>query len=212
MSRRARSGNRKRYFIARPWGGIAIAGALALGLMQCPANAQTPAQPPAQGPTSAPPAPIDDAFGEEVTLTAKPIVFVTGKATWANAFQVLTDKFKSISVFLDKQNLKPAGSVMTIYTALHDKGFEFQAAVPLAEAPANLPRGSVTIGQSPAGKALKFVYRGSYDAMDMLYESITHFLDDKRIERQSMIVEEYVTDPVTTPEDKLVVNVFVLVK
>jgi effector-binding domain-containing protein len=212
MSHRTRSGKPSRYLITRPWGGIALATALALGLVQCPAIAQTPTQPPAQGPASAPPAPIDDAFGEEVTLTAKTIVFMTGKATWENAFPTLMEKFKAISAFLDKQSLKPAGSAMTIFTSVNDKGFQFQAAVPVAEAPANLPRGAIAVGQSPAGKAFRFVHRGTYDSMDMLYETITNFLDEKRIERPVPIVEEYVTDPVTTPEDKLVINVFVLVK
>jgi effector-binding domain-containing protein len=151
-------------------------------------------------------------FGEEVTLTAKPMVFVAGKATWAKAFPTLTEKFKLIAALLGKQQLKPAGPMTTIYTLLHDKGFEFQAAVALAEAPANLPRGEIKAGQSPAGKALKFVYRGSYDQMEMLYESIVHYFDEKRIERQGLIVEEYVTDPLTTAADKLVINVFVLVK
>jgi effector-binding domain-containing protein len=193
-------------------GGIAAAAVLALALVQFSASAQTPTQTPTQGATSAPPAADADVFGEEVTLTAKPVVLVAGKATWEMAFPTLIEKFKAIAALLDKQSLKPAGPMMTIYTALNDKGFEFQAAVPLAEAPANLPRGGVTVGQSPAGKALKFVYRGSYDAMDVLYESIVHFCDEKRIERLGLIVEEYITDPVTTPEDKLVVNVFVLVK
>jgi effector-binding domain-containing protein len=48
--------------------------------------------------------------------------------------------------------------------------------------------------------------------MDMLYETITNYLDGKRIERAGVFFEEYVTDPLSTPEDQLVVNVFVLVK
>jgi effector-binding domain-containing protein len=172
-----------------------------------PARAQTP-------PTAPEPAQKSGAeqFGEEVMLPGKPIVFVSGRASWDNAFQVLTERFKAIGAFLDRQKLKAAGPPMTIYTLVNDKGFEFQAAIPLAEAAANLPPGDFKAGQSPVGKALKFVHRGSYDSMDMLYESITNFLDEKRIERQGVFVEEYVTDPVTTPEDKLVVNVYVLVK
>ena len=184
------------------------AAVLAFGLVAPPISAQAP-PPPAQ---ESAPAPNADVFGEEVMLTGKPIVFIAGKATWESAFPTLKDKFKTISAFLDKQKLKPAGSPMTIYTLVTDKGFEFQTAVPLAEAPVNLPRGTVTAGQSPIGKAMKFVHRGSYDSMDMLYESIVHFLDEKRIEKQGLFVEEYLTDPTTTPEDKLVVNVFVLVK
>jgi effector-binding domain-containing protein len=165
----------------------------------------------AQMPTPEPLQPIE-VFAEEVILPAKTILFVTGKATWDNAYATLTGSFKSIASVHEKQKLQPTGLAMTIYTAVDNSGFSYQAAVPIAAAPADFPRGAVAIGQSPAGKALKFVYRGSFDAMDMLYESITHYIDEKRIERQGLFIEEYVTDPVTAPEDKLVVNVFVLVK
>jgi effector-binding domain-containing protein len=59
---------------------------------------------------------------------------------------------------------------------------------------------------------LQFVHRGSYDAMDTTYEAITNHLDEKRLESEDMFIEEYVTDPLKTPEDKLVVNVFVPLK
>ena len=144
-------------------------------------------------------------------LTAKTIAFITRNSTGDTDFETLIDRFKSVYGFLDKQSLKPAGPAMAIYTAVSATSFQFQVAVPVAEVPANLPRGGITVGQSPAGKALKFVHRGSYDLMEMLYEAIRNFLDEKRIERQGLFIEEYITDPLTTPEDKLVVNVFVMV-
>ena len=70
----------------------------------------------------------------------------------------------------------------------------------------------MAVGQSPAGKALKFVHRGSYDSMDNTYEAITNHLDAKRLEAQDVFVEEYETDLVTTPEGKLVVYVYVPIK
>jgi effector-binding domain-containing protein len=48
--------------------------------------------------------------------------------------------------------------------------------------------------------------------MDNTYEAITNHLDEKRLEAKDMFIEEYVTDPVTTADDKLVVNVFVPLK
>ena len=60
--------------------------------------------------------------------------------------------------------------------------------------------------------ALKFVHRGSYDAMDSTYEAITNYLDDKRLEAKDLFIEEYTTDPVKVDPDKLVVNVFVPIK
>jgi effector-binding domain-containing protein len=48
--------------------------------------------------------------------------------------------------------------------------------------------------------------------MDSTYEAITNYLDDKQLEAKDLFIEEYVTDPVTTPEDKLVVNIYVPIK
>ena len=101
---------------------------------------------------------------------------------------------------------------MTIYTSTDDTGFEFQAGIPVAEAPKGpLPDG-LMVGSSPDGRALKFIHRGSYDAMDSTYEAITNHLDEKKLEAKDSFIEEYVTDPLKTAEDKLVINVYVPLK
>jgi effector-binding domain-containing protein len=151
-------------------------------------------------------------FGEEFTLASKTIIFLKGNGTWDTAFETLLDAFKSLYSFLDKQGIKRDGPSMTIYTQADDTGFSFQAAVPIAEAPKDKPAGDIAVGESPSGRAFKFLHRGSYDSMDNTYEAITNFLDERRLEARDLFVEEYVTDPVTSPEDKLVVNVYVPVK
>jgi effector-binding domain-containing protein len=70
----------------------------------------------------------------------------------------------------------------------------------------------MSMGKSPDGKALKFVHRGSYDNMDNTYEAITNHLDDKKLEAKDTFIEEYITDPLKTQEDKLVINVYVPLK
>ena len=124
----------------------------------------------------------------------------------------LIDAFKSVYAYMDKQGLKRTGPSMTIYTQADDTGFQFQAAVPIEAAPKDAPKGDIETGTSPGGRALKFVHRGSYDSMDTTYEAITNYLDEKRLEAQDLFVEEYATDPVTTPEDKFVVTVYVPIK
>jgi effector-binding domain-containing protein len=170
------------------------------------AAAQNPAAP---APNTVKPA---DPFGEEVALTAKTIVAVKGTATWDNAYETLVEAFKTLYGFLDKQSIKPAGSAMTIYLSTDDTGFQFQAGVPIAEAPKEAPKGDISVAKSPEGKALKFIHRGSYDSMDSTYEAITNYLDEKKLEAKDLFVEQYVTDPRSTPEDKLVVEVYVPLK
>jgi effector-binding domain-containing protein len=101
---------------------------------------------------------------------------------------------------------------MTIFTQTDDTGFQFQAAVPIAEPPKNPPRGDIAIGQSPEGHALKFVHHGSYDELDNTYEAITNYLDEKRLEAKDLFIEQYETDPVTADAKKLTVDVLVLLK
>src|SRR4051812_42743665 len=188
---------------------------VALLVLAGPCLAQTSPSPPPPPPSAAPAAPQPkpgDAFGEEVTLTAKTIVLSKGSANWDSAFETLVETFKNVYGALQKQGLKAAGPPMTIYTATDDTGFEYQAGLPVSEEPKTPLEGGLAVGKSPEGKALKFIHRGSYDAMDSTYEAITNYLDEKRLEARDLFVEFYVTDPLTTPEDSLVIEVYVPIK
>jgi effector-binding domain-containing protein len=150
-----------------------------------------------------------DPFGQEVKLSPKTIVYVSGSGTWDKAYDVLIEAFKKVNAYLDGAGLKASGPAMTIYTSTDDSGFDFKAAVPLAEAPKPPPGKEIAVGQSPDGKVLKFVHRGSYDEMNQTYEAITNYLDEKGLDAKDLLIEEYVTDLVTAPQDMLVVNVLV---
>jgi effector-binding domain-containing protein len=197
-----------------------LAAAIFAAVEQRPARAESPAQSPpaapakpeAAQPAPAAPAQANDPFGEDATLTAKPIVYVKGTGTWDNAFETITNSFKTLKTYVTKEGLKVDGQAMTIFTATDDTGFQFQAAIPVADPPKTPPKGEVAVGTSPEGHALKFVHRGSYDGLDNTYEAITNYLDDHKLEAKDMFIEQYLTDPLTANEDHLVVNVYVLIK
>jgi effector-binding domain-containing protein len=171
-----------------------------------PAAAQTPATPPSPGPVQ-----TADPFGEQITLEPKKVVIIKGTANWDSAFDTLIDSFKALTSLLDKQGIKPSGNAMIVYTSTDDSGFTFLAEIPVEQDPKNLTK-DMSIGKSPDGKALKFVHRGSYDNMDNTYEAITNHLDEKKLEAKDTFIEEYITDPLKTAEDKLVINVYVPLK
>jgi effector-binding domain-containing protein len=170
-----------------------------------PSAAQTPIAPPAAS------VQIADPFGEQITLAPKTVVILRGTANWDSAFDTLIDSFKSLSGLLDKQGIKPSGNAMIVYTATDDTGFTYLAEIPVDQEPKNMTK-DMSMGKSPDGKALKFVHRGSYDNMDNTYEAITNHLDDKKLEAKDTFIEEYITDPLKTEEDKLVINVYVPLK
>ena len=182
-----------------------------------PAETKSPADPPsaAQAPATPPPPAASvqtaDPFGEQITLEPKKVVIIKGTANWDSAFDTLIESFKSLIALLDKQGIKPSGNPMIVYTSTDDTGFTFMAEIPVEQDPKNLTK-DMSIGKSPDGKALKFVHRGSYDNMDNTYEAITNHLDDKKLEAKDTFIEEYITDPLKTAEDKLVINVYVPLK
>jgi effector-binding domain-containing protein len=179
------------------------------------ATPAAPVTPPVVVETPAPVAPpvvqAADPFGEEITLSPKQVLAFTGKANWDTAFETLMDAFKQLTAVLDKQGLKSSGNAMIVYTSTDDTGFTFLAEIPVDQEPKSLPK-AMSIAKSPEGKALKFVHRGSYDNMDNTYEAITNHLDDKKLEAKDTFIEEYMTDPLKTAEDRLVINVYVPLK
>ena len=179
-----------------------------------PAWAQAPGapNPGLAGPPVPEPLKPSDAFGEEVILPERTVIYFQGETNWDNAFATLVEAYKSLNQYLDKQGIKPSGTAITIYTETNDNGFKFQAALPIAAPPKDPPKGDIAVGPAPSGKALKFVHRGSYDAMDQTYEAITNYLDDKQLEAKDRFIEEYTTDILKTPQENLVVNIYVPVK
>jgi effector-binding domain-containing protein len=190
-----------------------------------PAPSATPAPPPAETkspgdlPSTKPPAPAPapapvqaaDPFGEQIALTGKSVIATKGTANWDTAFETLLASLKTLTTELEKQGAKAAGNSMIVYTSTDDTGFSYLAEIPVEQEPKNLPK-TITLAKSPEGKALKFVHRGSYENMDNTYEAITNHLDDKKLEAKDTFIEEYITDPLKTPEDKLVINVYVPLK
>ncbi|MFN5713519.1 MAG: GyrI-like domain-containing protein, partial [Bradyrhizobium sp.] len=180
-----------------------------------PAETKSPADSPAasQSPTPPPAAPVQtaDPFGESFTLEPKKVVMLKGTANWDSAFDALIEAFKQLTALLDKDGIKPSGNPMIVYTSTDDTGFTFIAEIPIDQDAKNLGK-NMSMGNSPDGKALKFVHRGSYDNMDNTYEAITNHLDDKKLEAKDTFIEEYITDPLKTAEDKLVINVYVPLK
>jgi effector-binding domain-containing protein len=153
-----------------------------------------------------------DAFGEEVTLPEQTILYFHGHGSWDTAFETLVDAFASLKDYTDQKGIKSSGSPMTIYMQTSDAGFDFLAAVPIAEAPADPPKGDIAIGKAPSGRMLKFTHRGSYESLDTTYEAITNHLDEKQADAKDTFIEQYVSGPLKAGDNDMVVEIYVPVK
>ncbi len=136
------------------------------------------------------------------------------KGEVGRAVQGLQKAFAQIEADLAKAGIKPAGRPLAVFTKTEDAGFEFDAMIPIAAAPGTPPTSEdgLHFGTTPSGKALRFAHRGSYEAIDSTYETLTAYLDAKDIVVQDRFMEEYVTDLKDGTDDSLDVNIYALLK
>lgn len=153
-----------------------------------------------------------DPFGEEVMLPERKALFRHNKTSWVEAWVNLVATFKTVRAEAERLKLKATAPSLVFYRSTSDEGFEFDAALPIEGDPASPPGEDFQIGPTRTGKAIKFVYRGPFDAMDSTYENISNYIDSKRIDAEDLSIEEYVTDPVTTKPEEIVINIYMPLK
>lgn len=151
---------------------------------------------------------------ETIQVPTQPIVFVEGHSSYDDAFKSIKESQAKVTAAMDKAGLKPVGHPITIFTDTDDKGFKYQAAIPIAAKPegkADLGDG-VKVGDSPAGNGLKFRHRGPFDEIDSTYDLIVAYLDEKGLSIDPPYIEEYLT-PLTTPDDpKTEVDIYTFIR
>ena len=178
-----------------------------------------PAPPPAQQQTGVPDPNAtlagkrgDASDIDEVVLVAKPVLLLSGQATWDQGFQKLSETFNVLRAEAQKAGLTVAGRPLSLFVETTDDGFRFDAMLPVAapaggQAPAFGP--GVRLSASPTGRALRFLHVAPYDDIDSTYETITAYLEAKSIAVKDAFLEEYVSDLKDPGDPNLEINVYV---
>jgi effector-binding domain-containing protein len=149
---------------------------------------------------------------EQIVLTARPVLFVTGRTTWDDAEEKMGSAFALLAKAAKATGAQPVGGPMVQYIETDGEDVGYRAMLPIEKAPkaSKLPK-NVKIGQSPAGKAWKFVHEGSIDDLEEVYARIDDWLAAGNLE-STAVIEEYDADALASPEDRVVVDVWVMVK
>ncbi|MFO1102302.1 MAG: GyrI-like domain-containing protein [Methylocystis sp.] len=135
-------------------------------------------------------------MSQTVTVDARPAAVIKGQGKWDDAAKTLSEALAKLNDAVGKAGLAVNGHPFAVFTKTDDSGFSFEAMAPLSAAPEGAPKlpEGVSIGASPAGKALKFQHRGAYDEIEATYEAIAAYLDEKGLDTKDLIIEEYLTD------------------
>jgi effector-binding domain-containing protein len=197
--------------------------ALAQAPEAAPASPQAPASPggepqpapaaPAASESQPPPGVPSDASAVTLELAPRAVAYLHASGKFENGFKTVRGVLARVAAAIKKAGLSPSGHPFALFLATDDTSFEFDAMIPVGEIPetSELSDG-VKIGESPSGKAIKFLHRGSYDEIDSTYDLITAFMDEKGLEQENRYIEEYLTDTTEPDDANLEVDIYVLLK
>ncbi len=147
----------------------------------------------------------------EVMLAPKPVLSLSGQATWDQGFQKLSESIKALRAEAQRTGLAVAGRPLALFVETTDEGFRFEAMLPVAIPPggqAPAPGPDFRMGTSPAGPALRFLHQAPYDDIDSTYETITAYLEAKNIAVKDAFLEEYISDLNDPSDPNLEINVY----
>ncbi|HYC26374.1 MAG TPA: GyrI-like domain-containing protein [Roseiarcus sp.] len=155
-----------------------------------------------------------ESASQTLVLVGRPAAYIEGKANWDEGFSALMGAIGLINAEIGKAGLKSAGRPLGVFLETDDAGFRYRAMVPLESVPEGKTQltDAIKIGQTPAGKAMKFEHRGSYEDIDSTYEAITAYLDEKGLEAENLFYEEYLNEVKSPDDPTLEVDIYVLLK
>lgn len=167
-----------------------------------PKNVQTQTPPAAPGEA-------EPFVAQEMTLSPLPVVTKPGNAAWDEGFDKITATMRDVLTELSRLGLERAGDMFVVYTQSDDAGFDYEVQVPFSGVTTGKPMGDMSLGGSYSGKVLRFVHTGAFADMDNTYEQIANYLDSKNLEADNTYIEQYRTDPLTTPPDQLTIDILI---
>jgi effector-binding domain-containing protein len=144
--------------------------------------------------TLAPP-PIDPNNPEDVMMVSRPAFVLRGQSSWDDGYPQLAGSFARLAGEAKALDIKVTGRAVAVFVETDDRGFRYEAVLPVAALPAQKPANwpsEMRLGATPEGKAIRFVHKGPYDEIDSTYEAITAYLDVKGIEAKETLIEEYI--------------------
>ncbi|NLH83175.1 MAG: GyrI-like domain-containing protein, partial [Phyllobacteriaceae bacterium] len=162
-------------------------------------------------PTTAP-APAPDPFRvEEETVGPRPALFMTGVTTWEKAEEQLGGVFAKLGEAAAKLGVDKHGAPLVEYIESDSDDVGYRVLVPVEALPKGKPPKGVKTGQTPAGKALRFRHEGPIEDLEEIYARIDDEVTKRGVDVRS-IVEQYDEDALASPEDRVVVDVWVFLK
>ncbi|MGE4072037.1 MAG: SRPBCC family protein [Lysobacterales bacterium] len=150
---------------------------------------------------------------EVVEVTARPILYVTASSSQElDAISAAyADAYGKILPLMNAAELVPTGPVLGIDNYWDERGYGFDAAIPVERTDIEL-QAPVQAGQTYAGRAVRVRYVGAYAGLGEAQNKGEAYIAVHKLKAHDRVYIEFVSDPGDTPEDELISVVYLPVE
>lgn len=160
-----------------------------------------------------------DWSGLEISITEVPsttIAYFTGSSGLDpdEIGAALGAAYGRVALFISTNNLQIAGQPLAITNYLDERGWGFDAGIPVNGVPARGvgPDSPVRMGETYGGQVVRAVHVGPYTDLQETHVIVDAFLTAHRFEAHGRSWEVFVSDPGNTPEEELITEIYYPVK
>lgn len=116
--------------------------------------------------------------------------------------------------FVSTNGLQLAGQPLAITNYWDERGFGFDAGIPVSGAPTRGagPDSPVRMGETYGGRVVRAIHVGPYSGLDTTSEKIEAYIVAHSLEKNGRPWDVFVSDPGNVPEDELVTEMYYPVK
>ncbi|MCX7909219.1 MAG: GyrI-like domain-containing protein [Ignavibacteria bacterium] len=119
-----------------------------------------------------------------------------------------SDAFEELESFSKANNLHLVAGPIAINRAYSEKGYKFDACLPIENVENLQTQGRIKIGTIPKMFVLRAVYLGSYDRFQEIYQRIFKYMEDHKLAPKWNLFEMYYTDPMRVVQDDNVTVIY----
>lgn len=125
---------------------------------------------------------------------------------------VIGEAYGQLTEFMSANDITSVGMPLAITRNWENNVWEFDAAIPVDISSIEGETGDIQLGQTYAGKAVKYLQKGSYDQGEASYALLDAYIEENELVRSGNPWEVYANDPASVPESEILTYLYQPVK
>ncbi|KAA3641801.1 MAG: hypothetical protein DWP95_06110 [Proteobacteria bacterium] len=143
------------------------------------------------------------------TVPAQTILFISTEGrSDQDISAIMGEAYTTITDFMQQNDIQFDGMPLAITRSWTNELWVFDAAIPVDITAIEGETGDIKLGQTYAGKVVKYVQVGPYDQAELSYPLIDAYLAEHELQQNGDSWEVYVNDPTTVSEDAIITHIY----